>query len=174
MNNLIEGFRKLETAFFRLNDVVLVLLLAAMTIMVFVNVVMRYGFGSGIDISEEMSRFCFVWLIFMGAMGAMRRSMHMGFDLVVQIVPAHFRRVLLAIANALIVGVCILILTGTIMQWHVNATNTAPVTGLPMIWVFGVAVPMSVVIGMIALSRMFGYITGRLTDAPLPNMEMHQ
>ena len=42
--------------FFRLLDWLLVILLAGMTGMVFVNVVLRYGFGSGIDVSEEMSR----------------------------------------------------------------------------------------------------------------------
>ena len=36
------------------------------------EVVLRYGFGSGIDISEELSRFFFVWLIFLGAIVAMR------------------------------------------------------------------------------------------------------
>jgi TRAP-type C4-dicarboxylate transport system permease small subunit len=174
MMRFMKIFRWAEMAFFRLNDVILVLLLATMTTMVFFNVVLRYGFGTGIDVSEEMSRFCFVWLIFLGAMGAMRRNMHMGFDLVVLLVQPQMRRALLAMANALILGVCVLILTGTVMQWHVNTTNSAPVTGLPMIWVFGVAVPMSVVIGLIAGTRMVGYLTGYLTDAPRPSMEIHE
>lgn len=166
--------KRIETAFFRLNDVLLVALLVAMTVMVFVNVILRYGFGSGIDISEEMSRFCFVWLIFLGAMTATRRNMHMGFDLVVTIAPPHLRRLLLTIANALVLGVCVLILTGTLQQWHVNATNTAAVTKLPMIWVFGVALPMSLVVGLISGMRMLGYATGRLTDVPQPLGELHQ
>lgn len=160
---------------FHLLDWVLVGLLAAMTVMVFVNVILRYGFGNGLDISDEMSRFCFVWLIFLGSISAMRRNMHMGFDLVVGSVPPGARRLLLTIANALVLAVCLLILTGTIMQWHVNATNIAPVTRMPMIWVFGVAVPMALAIGIMAGLRMIGYATGRLTDAPAhTDPEMHQ
>lgn len=174
MNTALRIFRIAENALFRLIDVMLVLLMAAMTIMVFVNVVLRYGFGSGIDVSEEMSRFCFVWLIFLGSMTAMRRNMHMGFDLLVTTVPPMARRVLLTIANALILGVCVLIMTGSLMQWHVNATNLAAVTRIPMVWVTGIALPMSIVVGIIAASRMFGYAFGILTEAPRPQMETHQ
>lgn len=156
-------------------DWVLVLLLAAMTLMVFVNVILRYGFGNGLDFSDEMSRFCFVWLIFLGAIAAMRRNMHMGFDLVVASVSPGKRRVLLTIANGLVLAVCLLILFGTILQWHVNSTNIAPVTRMPMIWVFGVAVPMAGAVGIMAGLRMLGYATGRLTDAPAHvDPELHQ
>ena len=156
-------------------DWVLVGLLAAMTLMVFVNVILRYGFGNGLDFSDEMSRFCFVWLIFLGAIAAMRRDMHMGFDLVVASVSPGKRRVLLTIANGLVLAVCLLILFGTILQWHVNSTNIAPVTRMPMIWVFGVAVPMAGAVGIMAGLRMLGYATGRLTDAPAHvDPELHQ
>ncbi|NIY94763.1 TRAP transporter small permease [Salipiger sp. HF18] len=152
--------------FFKALECALVVLLAGMTLMVFANVVLRYGFGSGIDVSEELSRFFFVWLIFIGAIVAMRRNMHMGFDLVVATVSAPVRRVLLTIANGAVLGVCILILVGTLQQFHVNATNIAPVTRMPMIWVFGVLIPMSALVGLMAGLRMLGYATGRLSGAP--------
>ncbi|TYC61980.1 TRAP transporter small permease [Rhodobacterales bacterium] len=137
-----------------------------MTGMIFLNVVLRYGFGSGIDVSEELSRFFFVWLIFLGAIAAMRRHMHIGFDLVVAIVPEGLRRAMLATANGLVLFVCVLILVGSLQQFHVNATNIAPVTRMPMIWVFGVAIPMAIMVGAMAGLRMLGYITGRLTELP--------
>ncbi|SDI74203.1 TRAP transporter small permease [Alloyangia pacifica] len=157
---------RLIDCFFRALEWVLVFLLAGMTLMVFANVVLRYGFGSGIDVSEELSRFFFVWLIFLGAIVAMRRNMHMGFDLVVATVSPPVRRVLLTLANGAVMGVCVLILLGTIQQFHVNATNIAPVTRMPMIWVFGVLIPMSLLVGLMAGLRMLGYATGRLTEAP--------
>ena len=152
--------------FFRALEWVLVFLLAGMTLMVFANVVLRYGFGSGIDLSEELSRFFFVWLIVLGAIVALRRNMHMGFDLVVATVSPPVRRVLLTLANGAVMGVCILILVGTLQQFHVNATNIAPVTRMPMIWVFGVLIPMSALVGLMAGLRMLGYATGRLTELP--------
>ncbi|MCA8864327.1 MULTISPECIES: TRAP transporter small permease [unclassified Halomonas] len=151
---------------FRAVDVALVALLAGMTAMVFLNVVLRYGFGSGIDVSDELSRFFFVWLIFLGAVAAMHRNMHIGFDLAIMLAPVPLRRAMLALANGLIVAVCALLMTGSIQQFNINATNIAPVTRLPMIWVFGAVIPMSGVIGLIAALRMVGYASGRLTHLP--------
>ncbi|MGP9568764.1 TRAP transporter small permease [Halomonas sp. AOP5-B2-8] len=157
---------KVINLIFRAIDAMLVVLLIGMTAMVFLNVVLRYGFGSGIDVSDELSRFFFVWLIFLGAIAAMHRNMHIGFDLAVMLAPPLLRRVMLALANGLVVAVCGLLMMGTIQQFNINATNIAPVTRLPMIWVFGAVIPMSGVIGLIAAIRMMGYATGRLTDLP--------
>jgi gluconokinase len=53
--------------------------LAVMAVAVFVNVVLRYGFGSGIAASEELSRLLFVWMVFIGATVAYPRGEHMAF-----------------------------------------------------------------------------------------------
>ena len=56
--------------FFKLLEVLVVVFMVAMVVMVFGNVVLRYGFNSGISISDEMSRYCFIWLTYVGAMVA--------------------------------------------------------------------------------------------------------
>ena len=43
-----------------------------MVLLVFGNVVLRYGFNSGITVSEEVSRWLFIWGTFMGAIVALR------------------------------------------------------------------------------------------------------
>ena len=48
-------------------EALLALAMAAMVAMVFGNVVLRYLFGCGIVVSEELSRFLFLWLTFLGA-----------------------------------------------------------------------------------------------------------
>ena len=48
----------------RLFAVLMVACLAGMVVMVFGNVVLRYGFNSGITASEELSRWLFVWMTF--------------------------------------------------------------------------------------------------------------
>lgn len=145
---------------FLLLEIVLVVLLAGMTAMVFGNVVLRYFYNSGIDVSEELSRFFFVWLSFLGAIVAMRHGLHMGFDLVVSTVPRPVRRVLLFVANGLVVAACVMLVWGTWKQSGITATNRAPVTGMSMIWVFGVVFPAGIGIGAIALLRMIGVARG--------------
>ena len=54
--------KKLTDLFFQFLALLMILALASMALMVFVNVVLRYGMNSGIAISDEMSRYFFVWL----------------------------------------------------------------------------------------------------------------
>ena len=72
--------RKAIDLFFRFLELLIVVAMVAMVGMVFGNVVLRYGFNSGIDISEEMSRYCFIWLTYVGAIVAMRDKAHVGVD----------------------------------------------------------------------------------------------
>ncbi len=53
-------------------NLLIALALAVMVVMVFGNVVLRYAFNSGIAISEEVSRWLFVWITFLGAIVAVR------------------------------------------------------------------------------------------------------
>ena len=65
---------RVENAFFKLLEKLMVVLLTAMVVMVFGNVVLRYLFDSGIDVSEELSRYVFVWLTFIGAVVVRART----------------------------------------------------------------------------------------------------
>ena len=58
-----------------------------MVVLVFGNVVLRYGFNSGITVSEELSRWLFVWLTFLGAVVALREHAHLGTDTLVARLP---------------------------------------------------------------------------------------
>ena len=53
--------------------------LGVMAVAVFFNVILRYGFGSGIAASEELSRLLFVWMVFIGATAAYPAGEHMAF-----------------------------------------------------------------------------------------------
>ncbi len=64
-----------------------------MVVLVFGNVVLRYAFNSGITVSEELSRWLFVWLTFVGAVVALRDHAHLGMDSVVSRLPAWGKKV---------------------------------------------------------------------------------
>ena len=63
----------------RLANAAMALCLAVMASSVFINVVLRYGFGSGVAASEELSRLLFVWMVFIGATAAYPMGEHMAF-----------------------------------------------------------------------------------------------
>lgn len=64
----------------RLANTAMAACLAVMAVSVFVNVVLRYGFGSGVAASEELSRLLFVWMVFIGATAAYPTGEHMAFN----------------------------------------------------------------------------------------------
>lgn len=162
----MQGKRVVDGGF-KVAEWILALCLLAMVVMVFGNVVLRYGFNSGITISEEMSRFVFVWMTFIGAVVAMREGSHLGIDTLISRLSRTGKKICLAISEILMLGCCVLLFLGTWMQHEVNATNLAPVTGLNMIWVYGIGYVTSVGIGLLILHKLWRLASGRITDAEL-------
>ncbi|CAN7475304.1 TRAP transporter small permease [Bosea sp. LjRoot9] len=152
---------------FKLIEALLAALLLAMVVMVFGNVVLRYVFNSGIVVSEELSRFCFVWLTFIGAVLAMRDGSHLGMDTVVRALSRRGRLICFTLSQALILICCVLLFQGTWVQHEVNATTAAPVTGLPMIWVYGVSYVTALGIGLHAAVKLWRVATGMIRDDEL-------
>ena len=152
---------------FRTLDLVLAALLLAMVIMVFGNVVLRYAFNSGITVSEELSRYCFVWLTFLGAVVAMRDNAHLGMTNVVDRLPRVGKVACAAINQVLIVVCCVLLVWGTARQHEINATMHAPVTDMSLIWIFGMGYVTGTAIALLALYKLWRIITGSITEAEL-------
>ncbi|RUT35097.1 TRAP transporter small permease [Arsenicitalea aurantiaca] len=148
-------------------EVILVLLLASMAVMVFANVVMRYGFNSGLAISEEMSRFFFVWLTFIGAVVTFKENGHLGVETLVRMFGRRGRMICMALTNALIIMCAVILFWGTWLQQPINASVIAPVSRMPMIYVFGVTYFAAVGIGIIAAVRLFRVLTNTVSEAEL-------
>jgi TRAP-type C4-dicarboxylate transport system permease small subunit len=152
--NLLPGaFAAVEATFFRFLERLMVFLLSGMVLMVFVNVVLRWTVDSGLDISEEMSRYFFVWLTFIGAVVVMREHLHLGVDMLVGKFGRRGRLLCMMTSDALILFCCVVFFWGTWQQAAINASNVAPVSGLSMLWVFGVGYFTSVAIVAMVLMR---------------------
>lgn len=125
-------------------EMLLAVALAAMVVMVFGNVVLRYLFNDGIIVSEELSRFLFLWLTFLGAVVVLRRGGHLGFKTLVQLLPRLGRLLCRALADTLALVVCAIFLWGAWPQALTNMDNASPVSGLPL----GLAYAAAVASGM--------------------------
>lgn len=156
--------QKAINLFYRLLEIILVALLAGMSIMVFVNVVMRYTMNSGLNVSEEMSRYFFVWITFIGAVLTFRENSHMGIETLVMFLSRGKRIFCMIISNIIIIACSAIFFWGTWKQSGINASMHAPVTGLSMIWVYGVGMFTGGMMFIIALERLFRLLTGRVTE----------
>lgn len=157
----------IEKWFFRGLEALLVALLAGMVIMVFGNVMLRWFADSGLTFSEEMSRFFFVWLTFIGAVVVMRENAHLGVDALVRVLGPRGRFICMIISDLIVLGCCILFFWGTWRQAPLNYTNLAPVTGINMLWVFGVGFFTSIGIGLMVLARLIRALTLNLRPGEL-------
>ena len=107
--------------------------LGVMAIAVFVNVVLRYGFGSGIAASEELSRLLFVWMVFIGATAAYPAGEHMAFTALVGALrdkPKAFLALTLVI-RLLVILACSLIAWGAWQQVVVGLDSHSVVMAYP-------------------------------------------
>lgn len=160
MGRIVEGY-------FHLLKIIIVLCLVAMVVMVFGNVVLRYGFNMGITTSEELSRFCFVWLTFIGAIVAFREHGHLGVDMLVKALPPAGKKICLVISQLLMLYVTWLFLQGSWAQTMINLDVASPSAGLSMGLLYGVGVIFSVSVGVMLLYDLYRVFTGRIAEEEL-------
>lgn len=146
---------KLTELYFRLLKLIIVLCLAAMVVMVFSNVVMRYVLNTGLPVSEELSRWCFVWLTFLGSIVVLRDRAHLGVDILTQALPPAMKKVFMLAANGLMLYATWLILLGSWDQTIVNMGSNAPASGFSLGWLFGVGVVFAVSTGVILIAQIY-------------------
>jgi TRAP-type transport system small permease protein len=160
LNRIIDGFS-------RLLENVIAVLLALMVVLVFGNVVLRYGFNSGITASEELSRWFFVWLTFLGAVVALKEHAHLGSDMLVSRLPALGKKICLVISQVLMIYITWLVFAGALSQARINLEVTAPATGLSVAWFYGAGVVFAVLAAILLIRDLYKVLTGQLADQDL-------
>jgi TRAP-type C4-dicarboxylate transport system permease small subunit len=158
---------RLLDAYCRLIEGLLVALLALMVVLVFGNVVMRYAFNSGITVSEELSRWLFVWMTFLGATVALKEHGHLGSDMLVSRLNPSGKKVCLVIGQLLMLYATWLLFSGSLAQARINADVEAPVTGASVAIFYGAGVVFAISTGLILLRELWRTVSGQLRDDEL-------
>lgn len=151
----------------RLFGFLMVACLALMVAMVFGNVVLRYAFNSGITLSEELSRWLFVWMTFLGAVVAVRSHAHLGTDSLVSRLPRAGKKACFVAAHLLMIFMCVLMGKGAWQQTVINYDTTSAVMEVSMAWFNVSGLFFAVLAGLILLHELFKLLTGKLADDEL-------
>ncbi|MES2976973.1 MAG: TRAP transporter small permease [Pseudomonadota bacterium] len=159
--------QKLIDLVFKLMELFIVMAMVAMVFMVFGNVVLRYGFNSGIDISDEMARYCFIWLTYIGAMVAMREKGHLGVDTLVKRLGIGGKKLCLFLSESLMLFCNALFFLGTWKMHELQVSNVSPVVGISMIWIYGIGYVVGVVMSLMNLHVIYRLLTGQLREDEL-------
>lgn len=124
--------RKLVARLWKAIELLMAIAMVVMIILVFVNVVLRYGFDSGVLASAEISRFLFVWVIMIGAVICMRDDAHLDLRVIEHRLPGKFRWILRRLVYAVILLTSGMLFLGSARQTIANWSNISPMSGIPV------------------------------------------
>ena len=159
--------KKIITHFTRLLDWVIAGFLAIMVILVFGNVVLRYGFNSGITVSEEVSRWLFIWLTFLGAVVAIKERAHLGTDMFVSRLPVWGKKICLVLGHLLMLYLTWLFFSGSLDQARINWDVKAPATGISVAVFYSAGIAFSVCAAVLLVFELVLALSGRLSEDEL-------
>jgi TRAP-type C4-dicarboxylate transport system permease small subunit len=148
-------------------DTLLAIALAVMVLLVFGNVVLRYGFNSGITTSEELSRWLFVWLTFLGAIVAMKEGAHLGTDALISRLPVRGKQVFFVLSHALMLYVCWLLFEGTWALVQINLSASSAVMEVSMAWFYAPGILLAVFGALVLLNNMWRLMQGQVSESEL-------
>lgn len=159
--------QRLERVFIRLNEAVVVLLMMAMTSLVLLNVVTRYGFSFSVTWAEELSRFLMIWITYIGAGLALRQGNHVAFEYVQSRLPA---RAVVWLRVAIGIGILVFLAYLAWFGWEfsqLTMRQRSAVLGIQR-GVVGLAIPIgAVVMGMHLLMTFRQFVQASVRDEPL-------
>ncbi|WP_319242825.1 TRAP transporter small permease [uncultured Propionivibrio sp.] len=161
MNRLIDTY-------FRALKFLVVFMISAMVALIFGNVVLRYGFNSGISVSEELSRWAFVWLTYTGAIIAIRENTHLGMDTLISRLPMSGKRFCYVLSHLLMLFCVALFGIGSWKQAAINLHAEASASGLSIgLFFYGAGVFFSLPAMLILLKNLWLVLSGGLNDSDL-------
>jgi TRAP-type transport system small permease protein len=145
----------------------LAIIMVLMVVLVFGNVFMRYALNSGFTISEELSRWLFVWMTFLGAVVALRDNGHLGTDMLVGRLGPKGKRICMGLSLALMLFCDWLIFKGSYDQAKINLDSTSAVMEVSMAWVSAAGVVFAVLAAPILLGDLWRLLSGQIGDDQL-------
>jgi TRAP-type C4-dicarboxylate transport system permease small subunit len=141
--------------------------MAGMVVLVFGNVMLRYGFNSGITLSEELSRWLFVWMTFLGAIVALRKHEHLGTDMLVGRLGPIGKKICMGFSQLLMLFICVLLFKGAYEQAVINWTSTSAVMEASLSWVYFPGIIFAVLGGLMIAMDFFQLLSGQTQQSNL-------
>lgn len=140
-------------------DILTGILTGLMVLFVFLNVVLRTFFNSGLTWSEELSRYLFVFVTYVGAISAMHANAHIGVDTLLSRVPAKIQLLFYTIAQAAIAGLMSILVHGSVKMVIQNTASRTAALGIPYSILYSVGIICGVGIAILAISNIIYAIT---------------
>ena len=132
-----------------IEEYILVVLMAAMSCVVFVQVVFRV-LGQSLPWSEEFTRYCAVWITFIGASLGVKRGAHVGVEALKIALPKWPRRILELFAVVCMIGLALVIIiySAQIISTQMTMGQKSPAMRIPMWWAY-IGMPIGMALSIV-------------------------
>lgn len=135
------------------------ILTGLMVLFVFLNVVLRTCFNSGLTWSEELSRYLFVFVTYVGAISAMRVNGHLGVDTLISRVPRPLQMVMYVVSQLVIAALMCILVHGSGKMVLQNTESRTAALGISYALLYSVGIITGVSIAAMALANIVYAVT---------------
>jgi TRAP-type C4-dicarboxylate transport system permease small subunit len=149
--------KKFLNALFHGIEIIIAIFLAVMIAMLFMNVILRL-FGKGFAWSEEIARFAFIYLVYLGSIVAARENRHLLIDSVLLRIPKYAQKILYALIQVCIIWLMWILTSGAWGLAYQNRADRWVATHIPMVMIHGIGVVLGVAVIIISLVNLFRLI----------------
>lgn len=136
---------KIDAMLVKCEEWLAIILAVTMTAVIFAQVISRTFLGTPLSWSEELGRYLFVWLCFIGASIALYRGAHLGIDTIVQAVPEKVRNFMILSTYALVLLLLYVMLNEGMTLVAKTAMQKSAAMRIPMSYAYA-AIPVSAVL----------------------------
>lgn len=119
------SLKKIGSVVNNIEETSIAVCLGLMVLITFSNVIARYLFNNNILWALELTVFLFAWLVLMGASYGVKKHIHIGVDVVINLLPPIPKRIMAGIALLACLAFSILLLIGSWNYWIPFATERA-------------------------------------------------
>lgn len=148
---------------FRSVEILIGIFLAVMIGLTLLNVVMRFVFNSGFAWSEEVARLCFIYLVYLGTIGAFRDNRHLGVEMVIERVGPTVQKVIYFLIQGVVIWMMVWLTLGSWQLAMQNVNDRWVATQWPRALVSGVGIVTGVSIILIALANLYRLLVQRVS-----------
>ncbi len=136
---MIQRLRALNRVLIALETCAVGVLVIAVCDVVLLQVLMRYLFSYPNPWSEEVSRFCFIWLSMLGASLAVAHRSHFRFDQVTERLPPRAKKAVETLAGAVVLLFALLLIGTGIALMDLTVGERSAALNLPVALVYAAA-----------------------------------
>jgi TRAP-type transport system small permease protein len=160
IKKILDGIR-------RITNFIVVFLFTVVVVVVFSQVIARYVAGSAISWADELSRFAFVWLVYLGGTITIREGKNVCFDLILESFHGKARKVMFTLVSLASALFLVFMTYLGVLVCQAQVAESSPIMKLPMEFVVA-AIPVG---GILMFFEQISYYIEHINDNASENIE---